>query len=29
MAGLINDPNAPAARPALEQLVQWAVRDQP
>jgi len=29
IAGIINDPNAPAARPALEQLVQWTLRDQP
>ncbi|MDR0458346.1 MAG: D-alanyl-D-alanine carboxypeptidase/D-alanyl-D-alanine-endopeptidase [Burkholderiaceae bacterium] len=29
LAGLVNDPNAPAARAALDQLVEWAVRDQP
>jgi D-alanyl-D-alanine carboxypeptidase/D-alanyl-D-alanine-endopeptidase (penicillin-binding protein 4) len=29
VAGLVNDPNAPAARPALDRLVEWAVRDQP
>jgi len=29
VVGLVNDPNAPAARAALDQLVEWAVRDQP
>ena len=29
VVGLINHPNAPAARPALDRLVEWAVRDQP
>jgi D-alanyl-D-alanine carboxypeptidase/D-alanyl-D-alanine-endopeptidase (penicillin-binding protein 4) len=29
IAGLINDPHAPAARPALEQLVEWTLQDQP
>lgn len=28
VVGLINDPNAGAARPALDRLVEWAVRDQ-
>ncbi|MBY4598045.1 D-alanyl-D-alanine carboxypeptidase/D-alanyl-D-alanine-endopeptidase [bacterium BD-1] len=27
VVGLINHPNAPAARPALDQLVEWTVRD--
>jgi D-alanyl-D-alanine carboxypeptidase/D-alanyl-D-alanine-endopeptidase (penicillin-binding protein 4) len=27
VVGLINHPNAPAARPALDRLVEWAVRD--
>jgi len=27
VVGLINDPNAGAARPALDRLVEWAVRD--
>jgi len=27
VAGLINHPNAPAARPALERMVEWAVRE--
>jgi D-alanyl-D-alanine carboxypeptidase/D-alanyl-D-alanine-endopeptidase (penicillin-binding protein 4) len=29
VVGLVNDPNAPAARPALDRLVEWAVRDRP
>lgn len=29
VVGLINHPNAPAARPALDRLVEWAVRDAP
>lgn len=29
VVGLINHPNAPAARPALDRLVEWAVRDGP
>jgi len=28
VVGLINHPNAPAARPALDRLLEWAVRDQ-
>ena len=28
VVGLINDPNAGAARPALDRLVEWAIRDQ-
>ena len=28
VVGLVNDPNADAARPALDRLVEWAVRDQ-
>jgi len=27
VVGLINDPNAPAARPALDRLVEWAIGD--
>lgn len=27
VVGMINHPNAPAARPALDRLVEWAVRD--
>jgi D-alanyl-D-alanine carboxypeptidase/D-alanyl-D-alanine-endopeptidase (penicillin-binding protein 4) len=29
VVGLINHPNAPAARPALDKLVEWAVQDAP
>ncbi|MDO5288301.1 MAG: D-alanyl-D-alanine carboxypeptidase/D-alanyl-D-alanine-endopeptidase [Pseudomonadota bacterium] len=29
VVGIINHPNAPAARPALDQLVEWAVQDGP
>ena len=29
VVGLINHPNAPAARPALDRLVEWAVREAP
>ena len=29
VVGMINHPNAPAARPALDRLVEWAVRDAP
>ncbi len=28
VVGLVNHPNAPAARPALDALVEWAVKDQ-
>ncbi|MDR0276097.1 MAG: D-alanyl-D-alanine carboxypeptidase/D-alanyl-D-alanine-endopeptidase [Burkholderiaceae bacterium] len=29
VVGLINAPNAPAARPALDRLLEWAIEDQP
>ena len=29
VVGLVNHPNAGAARPALDRLIEWAVRDQP
>ena len=29
VVGIINHPNAAAARPALDRLVEWAVRDAP
>jgi len=29
VVGLINAPNAPAARPALDRLLEWAIADQP
>ena len=29
VVGIINHPNAGAARPALDRLVEWAVRDAP
>jgi D-alanyl-D-alanine carboxypeptidase/D-alanyl-D-alanine-endopeptidase (penicillin-binding protein 4) len=29
LAAIVNHPNAPAARPALEALVQWTIRDLP
>ena len=29
VVGLINHPNAGAARPALDRLVEWAVQDAP
>lgn len=29
VVGIVNDPRAGAARPALDRLVEWAIRDQP
>ena len=29
VVGIVNDPHAGAARPALDRLVEWAIRDQP